>query len=51
MILEEGEDHAKAFEVAVYLLDKELGRGRGHSKKIAEEAAARQALPLFDIAK
>ncbi len=51
VILEEGEDHAKAFEVAVYLLDKELGRGRGHSKKIAEEAAARQALPLFDIAK
>jgi ribonuclease-3 len=49
VILEEGEDHAKAFEVAVYLIDKEIGRGRGHSKKIAEEAAARIALTVFNI--
>jgi ribonuclease-3 len=39
-----GADHARAYEVAVYLLDRELGRGRGPSKKLAEEAAARAAL-------
>lgn len=40
----EGEDHARAFSVAVFLHDRELGRGRGPSKKTAEEAAAREAL-------
>lgn len=39
-----GEDHAREYEVAVYLLDRELGTGRGSSKKQAEEAAARAAL-------
>jgi ribonuclease III len=39
-----GEDHARQFEVAVYLLDRAIGTGRGTSKKLAEEAAARQAL-------
>lgn len=39
-----GEDHERAFEVAVFLLDRELGQGRGSSKKSAEEAAARAAL-------
>jgi ribonuclease-3 len=40
----EGEDHAREYEVAVYLLDRALGSGRGPSKKNAEEAAAREAL-------
>jgi ribonuclease-3 len=39
-----GEDHAREFEVAVFLLERLLGTGRGPSKKIAEEAAARMAL-------
>jgi ribonuclease-3 len=39
-----GEDHAREYEVAVYLLDRPLGSGRGSSKKNAEEAAARAAL-------
>jgi ribonuclease-3 len=39
-----GEDHAREYEVAVYLLERELGTGRGSSKKVAEEAAARAAL-------
>lgn len=39
-----GEDHAREYEVAVFLLDRQLGRGRGTSKKLAEEAAARVAL-------
>jgi ribonuclease-3 len=40
----EGADHARAYEVVVRLLDRPLGRGRGTSKKLAEEAAAREAL-------
>lgn len=40
----EGEDHARIYEVAVLLLDRHLGSGRGTSKKLAEEAAARAAL-------
>lgn len=39
-----GEDHARSYEVEVYLLDRALGRGRGPSKKSAEEAAARMAV-------
>ena len=39
-----GEDHAREYEVAVYLLDRAIGTGRGTSKKAAEEAAARAAL-------
>jgi ribonuclease-3 len=40
----EGRDHAREYEVAVYLLDRLVGSGRGTSKKTAEEAAARAAL-------
>lgn len=40
----EGEDHARAFEVQVLFNDRAVGRGRGTSKKLAEEAAARDAL-------
>jgi ribonuclease-3 len=39
-----GEDHAREYEVAVWLADRFLGTGRGTSKKSAEEAAARDAL-------
>ncbi len=39
-----GEDHAREFEIAVYLINQKLGEGRGPSKKVAEEAAARVAL-------
>lgn len=39
-----GEDHAREFDVVVYLLDRPVGTGRGPSKKLAEEAAAREAL-------
>ena len=39
-----GEDHARTYEVAVYLRDRQLGLGRGPSKKTAEEEAARVAL-------
>ena len=39
-----GEDHAREYEVAVFVRDRTLGSGRGTSKKLAEEAAAREAL-------
>jgi ribonuclease-3 len=39
-----GEDHARDYEVTVFLLDRALGTGRGPSKKSAEEAAALAAL-------
>lgn len=39
-----GEDHARDYEVAVLLHGRRLASGRGSSKKLAEEAAARGAL-------
>ena len=39
-----GEDHARIFDVAVYLHDRLLGRGRGTPRRVAEEAAARIAV-------
>ena len=42
-----GEDHAREYEVAVFLLSRRLGSGRGTSKKLAEEAAARVALGVL----
>jgi ribonuclease-3 len=40
----EGADHAREYEVEVRLRGSPLGRGRGSSKKLAEEAAALAAL-------
>lgn len=39
-----GDDHAREYEAIVYIQDQPRGRGRGPSKKTAEEAAAREAL-------
>lgn len=44
-----GPDHAKQFEVAVYLKGREYGRGRGASKQIAEEQSAKQALQKLNL--
>ena len=44
-VLEEvGPDHEKIFKVGVYVDDKLLGRGEGHSKQTAQVAAAQHAL-------
>ena len=40
----DGADHAREYEVSVFLLDRLLGTGCGTSKKLAEESAARAAL-------
>lgn len=39
-----GPDHAKQFSVGVYLEGKMIGEGKGSSKQIAEEQAAKQGL-------
>ncbi len=44
VVASEGEDHRRTFEVSVNLLGREIGRGRGSSKKAAEEAAAEAGL-------
>jgi len=44
VISESGPDHAKAFVVAVYINQTEIGRGTGPSKQEAEVSAAEEAL-------
>lgn len=39
-----GEDHDREYEATVFINDRPLGKGRGKSKKHAEEAAAKAAL-------
>ncbi len=48
---ESGPAHNKTFTVDVYLNSNCIGRGEGHSKKHAEQAAAREALKLMGIEK
>jgi len=43
-----GPDHAKAFESHVTIGGRVLGKGRGGSKKLAEQAAAREALAALE---
>jgi len=45
----QGEDHAREYEVAVFLHERQLGSGRGTSKKQAEEVAALAALATLAI--
>ena len=44
-----GAPHEREYEVNVYLHDQLLGTGRGSSKKLAEESAARAALVTFTV--
>ena len=44
LVSESGPDHAKVFAVAVTLNGQVVGLGSGHSKKEAEQSAARAAL-------
>jgi ribonuclease-3 len=45
----EGADHARAYEVSVFLLSRCIGTGRGTSKKLAEEAAAQAGLETLKM--
>jgi ribonuclease-3 len=42
--IEDGPDHAKHFQATVLVNGVEYGTGEGRSKKLAEQAAARQAM-------
>ncbi len=44
---EEGPAHDKKFTVEVHLNSNVIGKGEGHSKKAAEQMAAKQALELM----
>ncbi|MBP8855059.1 MAG: ribonuclease III [Oscillospiraceae bacterium] len=44
---EHGPDHNKSFTVEVYLNSNRISTGEGHSKKAAEQAAAKEALSLM----
>lgn len=47
LISESGPDHDKTFEVEVHLNSNVIGRGKGKSKKQAEQLAAKEALSLM----
>jgi len=51
VLKEEGPDHQKVFEIGVYLKKNLLGSGTGHSKKEAEQVAARKALKTLQSKK
>ena len=48
MIGEAGPDHDKTFQAEVQLNGQPVGTGTGHSKKEAEQAAARAALEALE---
>ena len=47
LVGEEGPDHSKTFHVVARLNGDVIGRGAAHSKREAEQAAAKEALVLF----
>lgn len=47
LIGESGPDHDKCFEVEARLNSNVIGHGKGHSKREAEQMAAKEALVLF----
>lgn len=49
LVGESGPEHDKQFTVEVHLNSNVIGRGVGHSKKNAEQQAAKQALSLMGL--
>ena len=49
LVGESGPAHDKIFEVEIHLDSNCIGKGSGHSKKLAEQAAAGEALKLMGI--
>lgn len=49
ILKEEGPDHDKTFTAGVIYQGKEVGRGTGHSKKEAEQKAAKKALAHMSL--
>lgn len=48
VVSEEGPGHNKTFEIRVIVNNREMGKGRGKSKKEAEQRAAREALQQLE---
>lgn len=48
VLSESGPDHAKNFNIGVYIDDKMIGQGAGNSKQAAEQQAALNALENFN---
>lgn len=47
-VLEEvGPDHDKVFTLGVYVAGKQMGKGAGHSKQVAQQSAAKAALKKY----
>jgi len=47
-VLEEvGPDHDKVFTLGVYVAGKQMGKGTGHSKQVAQQSAAKAALKKY----
>ena len=49
VLSERGPDHAKTFEVAILIGDKDYGRAFGRSKKEAQQSAAERALAIMEV--
>lgn len=49
MVGESGPDHNKCFEAEVHLNSNVIGKGKGRSKKSAEQEAAKEALKLMGL--
>lgn len=49
LVGESGPAHDKIFEVEIHLNSNCIGSGKGHSKKLAEQAAAGEALKLMGV--
>lgn len=47
LVREIGPDHAKTFEVQIFIRDQQYGKGLGRSKKQAEQGAAMETLRLL----
>jgi ribonuclease III len=48
LVEDEGPDHSKTFTMAVFVSEKEMGRGKGRSKQEAEQSAATEALKKME---
>jgi ribonuclease-3 len=47
-VLEEvGPDHDKVFTLGVFVAGKQMGKGTGHSKQVAQQSAAKAALKVY----
>lgn len=51
LLSETGPDHNKTFEVGVWISGKPHGKGKGHTKKSAQQQAAQKALTKLNIQK